>query len=76
MANLPRRIIKVFLTTDFYDPHASWGMLHTSTAPSPMRYIIIGKTSVIYTGTSTALYFYEEFTQAPNKPFRNTKICN
>ncbi len=35
------------------------GMLHTSTTPLPMGY-----TSMRY--TPTALYFYKQFTQAPN----------
>ncbi len=39
-----------------------WGMLHTSIAPLPMRYTTMGY-------TSTALYFYKQFTQAPNKFF-------
>ncbi len=43
------------------------GNLHTSTAPLPMRYTTMGYTSTRY--TSTALYFYEQFTQAPNKFF-------
>jgi hypothetical protein len=43
------------------------GMLHTSTAPLPMRYTTMGYTSMRY--TSTALYFYKQFTQAPNKFF-------
>ncbi len=42
-------------------------MLHTSTASLPMRYTTMGYTSMIY--TFTALYFYKEFTQAPNKYF-------
>jgi hypothetical protein len=37
------------------------GMLHTSTAPLPMRYTTMGYTSTRY--TSTALYFYKQFTQ-------------
>jgi hypothetical protein len=41
------------------------GMLHTSTAPLPMRYTTMGYTSMIY--TSIALYLYKQFTQAPNK---------
>jgi hypothetical protein len=44
-----------------------WGNLHTSTAPLPMRYTTMGYTSTRY--TSTALYFYKQFTQAPNKFF-------
>ncbi len=43
------------------------GMLHTSTASLPMRYFTTGYTSMRY--TSTALYFYKQFTQAPNKLF-------
>ncbi len=46
---------------------ATGGKLHTSTAPLPMRYTIMGYTSTRY--TSTALYFYKQFTQAPNKFF-------
>ncbi len=45
-------------------------MLYTSTAPLPMRYTrytTMGYTSVRY--TSTALYFYKENAQAPNKFF-------
>jgi hypothetical protein len=45
------------------------GMLHTSTAPLPMRYTTMGYTSMRY--TSTALYFYKQITQAPNKFFRD-----
>jgi hypothetical protein len=43
------------------------GTLYTSTAPLPMRYTTMGYTSMRY--TSTALYFYKQFTQAPNKIF-------
>ncbi len=53
------------------------GNLHTSTAPLPMRYTTMGYTSMRY--TSTALYFYKQFTQAPNKIFLKhfkQKICN
>jgi hypothetical protein len=52
------------------------GILYTSTAPLPMRYTTMGYTSMIY--TSTALYFYKQFTQAPNKIFLKhfkQKIC-
>ncbi len=45
-------------------------MLHISTAPLPMRYTrtTMGYTSMRY--PSTALYFYKQFTQAPNKFFQ------
>ncbi len=49
---------------------------NTSTAPLPVRYTTMGYTSVRY--TSTALYLYEENTQAPNKFFYKRfkqKIC-
>ncbi len=52
------------------------GILYTSTAPLPMRYTTMGYTSMRY--TSTALYFYKKFTQAPNKIFLKhfkQKIC-
>ncbi len=50
-----------------------WGMLYTrtSSAPLPMRYASMRC-------TSTALYFYEENTQAPNQFFHKhfkQKIC-
>ncbi len=46
------------------------GNLHTSTAPLSMRYTTMRYTSMRH--TSMALYFYEEFTQAPDKILRNT----
>ncbi len=63
------------------------GMLHTSTAPLPtmgyttMGYTTMGYTTMGYTtmiDTSSALYFYKQFTQAPNKFFLKhfrQKIC-
>jgi hypothetical protein len=52
------------------------GMLHTSTASLPIRFTTMGYTSMRY--TSTALYFYKQFTQAHNKIFvkhLKQKIC-
>ncbi len=43
------------------------GNLHASTAPLSMRYTTMRYTSMRH--TSMALYFYEEFTQAPDKNF-------
>ncbi len=58
----------------YYCMHVNWVvyvycrvMLHTSTAPLPMRYTTMGYTSM--RNTFTALYFYKQFTQAPNKFF-------
>ncbi len=48
--------------------HRKWDMLYTSTAPLTMRYTTMEYTSMRY--TSTALYFYEENTRAPNKFFK------
>ncbi len=53
-------------------PGSGWkmsdiGMLYTSTVHLPMRYTTMGYTSMRY--TSTALYFFKENTQAPNKFF-------
>jgi hypothetical protein len=52
------------------------GNLHTSTEPLSMRYTTMRYTSMRH--TSLALYFYEEFTQAPDKNFKKhfkQKIC-
>ncbi len=53
-------------------------ILYTSTAPLPMRYTTMGYTRTSMRYTSTALYFYKQFTQAPNKIFLKhfkQKIC-
>ncbi len=48
------------------------GMLHTSTAPLPIRYTTMGYTSMIYNSTSP--YFYKQFTvhKPLTKSFWNT----
>jgi hypothetical protein len=69
----PKNCLTNQLSDNASPPTISW---YTSTAPLPMRYTTMGYTSMRY--TSTALYFYEENTQALNKFFYKhfkQKVC-